>query len=190
MSKLYFLSKNQELFTLECGEATDEESQAMSQQSMAGQFEEQTEFFKIFGQSAKSKGESTSEQRVGKSVKGTPSSTVVRQMMQTPSHVLPSVTSLCSSFLQSLLVSKQTSQREDQVDAENDASESEDESMEEEDDSDGETATQGASGQVNNSLVKMTNSGALQRHQLSTAAETSNLDNVNFTWLQDYFTSS
>lgn len=33
------------------------------------------------------------------------------QMMQTPSHVLPSVTSLCSSFLQSLLVSKQTPQR-------------------------------------------------------------------------------
>ena len=33
------------------------------------------------------------------------------QMMQTPSHVLPSVTSLCSSFLQSLLVSKLNSQR-------------------------------------------------------------------------------
>ena len=37
--------------------------------------------------------------------------TLFSQMMQTPSHVLPSVTSLCSSFLQSLLVSKHTSQR-------------------------------------------------------------------------------
>ena len=33
------------------------------------------------------------------------------QMLQTPSHVLPSVSSICSSFLQSLLVSKQSAPR-------------------------------------------------------------------------------
>jgi len=186
MSKLYFLNHNQELFTLDFGELTDEESQAISRESIAGPHEEQAEFFKIFGQPTKSKGESTSEQSVGRSVKGTPSSAVVRQMLQTPAHVLPSVTSLCSSFLKSLLVSKQTSQRDDQVDDEADASESEDESMEEEEDSDLETTrvAAGTSEQpVVNSSVEMLDTDVSH-------SQGSHLDKVNFTWLQDYFASS
>jgi len=181
MSKLYFLTKNQELFTLDIADATSEENNATSQLPVADPSVKQSEFLKIFGQPAASKDEPTSASRAGKSVKGTPSVAVVKQMMQTPSHVLPSVRSLCSSFLQSLLVSKHTSQSEHQNDEEDDASESEEEAMEvDEDDSDLEApnASEGASESLNSTTTK--------RQQRDTE-ENSNLDSVDFTWLNDYF---
>ncbi|CAH3175366.1 unnamed protein product [Porites evermanni] len=183
MSKLYFLTAKQELFTLDCDETTSEENNATTSQTLkADPSVQQSEFLKIFGQPSKSKGECTSANRSAKPVRGTPSSVVVKQMMQTPSHVLPSVTSLCSSFLQSLLVSKHTSQREGQSDVDNDISEDEDEAMEvDEYDSDLESPrnTEGAPETVDNADN--------QRQQISTT-DNSNLDNVNFSWLEDYFT--
>lgn len=66
-----------------------------------------------------------------------------------------------------------------------------DESMGEEDDSDLETrVADRASGQpVVNSSVQMLDSDVSQRPQLNTG-QSPHLDNVNFTWLQDYFSSS
>ena len=67
-----------------------------------------------------------------------------------------------------------------------------DESMEEDEDSDLETTrvAEGASGQsVVNTPIEMMDSDVSQRRQLSTG-ENSHLENVNFSWLQDYFMSS
>ncbi|XP_066029403.1 WD repeat-containing protein 75 [Pocillopora verrucosa] len=191
MSKLYFLNQEQKLFTLDFGESEDKKSPVKSQES-AAKPEEQTEFYKIFGQSTKSRAESTSDHRVGKGVRGNPSSAVVRQMLQTPSHVLPSVSSICSSFLQSLLVSKQSAPREDQDNDKNSDDENEVESMDEDEDSDVETTrvTEGASGQVHDSSMETTDSAVLQSRQLNSGEHYADLDSVNFTWLKDFFASS
>lgn len=192
MSKLYFLNQEQKLFILDFGESGDTKSRVKPQESAAGS-EQQTEFYKIFGQSTKSRAESTSDHRVGKGIRGgTPSCAVIRQMLQTPSHVLPSVTALCSSFLQSLLVSKQSAPREDQDNFKNSESENDDESMNEDEDSDVETTrvAEGASRQVHDSSIETTKSAVLQSRRLSSGEHNAALDSVNFTWLKEYFASS
>ncbi|XP_070565659.1 WD repeat-containing protein 75-like [Ptychodera flava] len=57
---------------------------------------------------------------------GTPSTAAVKQLLETPAHVLPSVSSLCSSFMKILLVPKSTNNSKE-IEDDSDEERSEDE---------------------------------------------------------------
>lgn len=181
MSQVYFLTEKQELYTLDFDETISKEDHTTSQVSIASESEQQTEFLKIFGQTLNCGDGSTSVNRSGKGVIGTPSSAIVKQIVETPSHVLPSVTSLCASFLQSFLVNKHTQQREEQMD-ENDSSESEEENMDVDEDYNDDEATNVAE----TSLGKL-DSSVTPKKQPFKITENLNLESVDFSWLKEYF---
>lgn len=182
MSQLYFLTRKQEVFTLDLEETTSTENRTSSQVLVADTSGQQSEFLKIFGQTVSSRDESTSVNRNGKGPRGTPSSAVVNQMIQTPSHVLPSVTSMCLSFLQSFLLSKHTPQSEHQNDEEDSSSEKEAQVMDiDEDDNE----------------VEPMHTAEVTRERLDSSdkdskrppitIDNSYLETVDFSWLEEYF---
>ncbi|KAK2562049.1 WD repeat-containing protein 75 [Acropora cervicornis] len=182
MSQVYFLTEKQELYTLDFDETISKEDHTTSQVSIASGSEQQTEFLKIFGQTLNCGDGSTSVNRSGKGVIGTPSSALVKQIVETPSHVLPSVTSLCASFLQSFLVNKHTQQREEQMDEKDDSSESEEENMDVDEDYNDDEATNVAE----TSLGKL-DSSVTPKKQPFKITENLNLESVDFSWLKEYF---
>ncbi|XP_032239780.2 WD repeat-containing protein 75 isoform X2 [Nematostella vectensis] len=100
MSKLYFFTKKQELFTIDRDGDGDGEKAVEQVFILKNIAEQRAEFLKMFSQDSRA----VSECRLSeKASYGERTSATVRQMMNTPAHVLPAVSVLCASFLKSLL---------------------------------------------------------------------------------------
>eukprot|EP00058_Branchiostoma_floridae_P023341 XP_002608831.1 hypothetical protein BRAFLDRAFT_125616 [Branchiostoma floridae] len=130
-SELYFMTYDQDLLTLQ----KDAPQQTRKDMTQVDQLESNlppTPFSMYLSQVRQGKQEEDSHALVQH---GTPGSVAIQQMLQTPAHVLPPVSTLCQSFLQMLLVSKSSQERQDDEDMESDSDEEEDNNQSETSDS-------------------------------------------------------
>ncbi|XP_028415073.1 WD repeat-containing protein 75-like [Dendronephthya gigantea] len=102
MARLFYMNDKQVLYTID-GTETEEIFQA---RETVTESEESSEFHRVFGTST--------DRATPKDVPveatafhNRETSNFIREMLSAPSHVLPPVTTLCSTFLHSLLISKE-----------------------------------------------------------------------------------
>ncbi|XP_031551776.1 WD repeat-containing protein 75-like [Actinia tenebrosa] len=184
LSKLFFRTRIQELFTLVTEDENDERERTSVPSVVEDDSSAKQDFFNIFGMPSKSVGESTSVQPLGKVVQGDPKAAAIREMMRIPSHVLPPVSTLCSSFLKSMLVSKEDD-RNDGTNTDKQGADDDDSMVDE--DSESETE---ATGPV---VLKSQQIKEAQEMPFMDTDDT-DLDEVhvkkkNFDWLKDVFLS-
>ncbi|XP_035532459.1 WD repeat-containing protein 75 [Morone saxatilis] len=132
-SQLYFLTQYMDLMTFTT-KAEEDRLMASSKQLVIDDSVAMTPFYLLLGKHRQEQ-EENQDSLSGVSAERTPlpqGSVAVRELLQTPAHVLPSTSYLCSMFVQSLLISV-TDTRE-----ENKHTEEEMESEKEEEDSEGE----------------------------------------------------
>uniref|UniRef100_A0A8C4HZF7 WD repeat domain 75 n=1 Tax=Dicentrarchus labrax TaxID=13489 RepID=A0A8C4HZF7_DICLA len=130
-SQLYFLTQYMDLMTFTT-KAEEDRLMASSKQLVIDDSVAMTPFYLLLG---KHRQQENQDSLGGMSAERTPlpqGSVAIRELLQTPAHVLPSTSYLCSMFVQSLLISV-TDTRE-----ENKHTEEEMESEKEEEDSEGE----------------------------------------------------
>ncbi|XP_078656195.1 WD repeat-containing protein 75-like isoform X2 [Branchiostoma floridae x Branchiostoma belcheri] len=129
---------------------------------------------------------------------GTPGAVAVQQMLQTPAHVLPPVSTLCQSFLQMLLVSKSSTERQDDEDMESESDEEEKNNQSETSDSemeedsaanDASTAKQSTSQSErdNSSHDQTSNQSALDKLHLKETEDFSSIKTSDLSWMKSIF---
>ncbi|MEQ2230276.1 hypothetical protein ILYODFUR_027589 [Ilyodon furcidens] len=135
-SQLYFLTSLMDLLTFST-KAEEERLMASSKQLVIDDSVAMTPFYLLLGKHRHQQPE-TEEQASGPSPErpAVPqSSAAVRELLQTPAHVLPSTSFLCSMFVQSLLISvtdtrEENNLSEEEMDHEKEEEEASDEEME------------------------------------------------------------
>lgn len=128
-SQLHYFTPNMELMTFTT-KAEEDRLVALSKQLVIDDHVAMTPFYLLLSKQGQSEGQ---EVAAG-SYRAQPpqGSTAVRELLQTPAHVLPSTSYLCSMFVQSLLIStgdkrEQTNVTEEEMESEKEEEDSEDE---------------------------------------------------------------
>ncbi|MEQ2296496.1 WD repeat-containing protein 75, partial [Ameca splendens] len=135
-SQLYFLTSLMDLLTFST-KAEEERLMASSKQLVIDNSVAMTPFYLLLGKHRHQQPE-TEEQASGPSAERPTvpqSSAAVRELLQTPAHVLPSTSFLCSMFVQSLLISvtdtrEENNLSEEEMDHEKEEEEASDEEVE------------------------------------------------------------
>ncbi|XP_074514499.1 WD repeat-containing protein 75 isoform X2 [Sebastes fasciatus] len=130
-SQLYFLTQHMDLMTFTT-KAEEDRLMASSKQLVIDDSVAMTPFYLLLGKHRQQENEDPLSSLSAERTPLPQGSVAVRELLQTPAHVLPSTSFLCSMFVQSLLISV-TEARE-----ENKHAEEEMESEKEEEDSEGE----------------------------------------------------
>ncbi|KAM7380883.1 hypothetical protein PAMP_004153 [Pampus punctatissimus] len=133
-SQLYFLTPYMDLMTFTT-KAEEERLMASSKQLVIDDSVAMTPFYLLLGKHRQQQQEGNGDSASVLSAERTrlpQGSVAIKELLQTPAHVLPSTSFLCSMFIQSLLISV-TDTREEKQDAEEEM-----ESEKEEEDSEGE----------------------------------------------------
>ncbi|XP_036966398.1 WD repeat-containing protein 75 isoform X1 [Acanthopagrus latus] len=132
-SQLYFLTQYMDLMTFTT-KTEEERLMASSKQLVIDDSVAMTPFYLLLGKHRQQQ-QGGDDPRSGESAERTPlpqGSDAVRELLQTPAHVLPSTSFLCSMFVQSLLISVTDSREESKQAEEEMESEKEEEDSEEE----------------------------------------------------------
>nr|XP_046259940.1 WD repeat-containing protein 75 isoform X2 [Scatophagus argus] len=114
--QLYFLSQYMDLMTFTT-KAEEDRLMASSKQLVIDDSVAVTPFYLLLGKHRRQQQDSEDE-RKSVSAERTPlpqGSAAVRELLQTPAHVLPSTSFLCSMFVQSLLISVTDSSPEEEI---------------------------------------------------------------------------
>lgn len=130
-SQLYFLTQHMDLMTFTT-KAEEDRLMASSKQLVIDDSVAMTPFYLLLGKHRQQENEDPLSSLSAERTPLPQGSVAIRELLQTPAHVLPSTSFLCSMFVQSLLISV-TEPRE-----ENKHAEEEMESEKEEEDSEGE----------------------------------------------------
>ncbi|XP_078621982.1 WD repeat-containing protein 75-like [Branchiostoma floridae x Branchiostoma japonicum] len=192
-SELYFMTYDQDLLTLQ-KDAPQQTRKDMTVDQLESNLPP-TPFSMYLSQVRQGKQEEDSHALVQH---GTPGSVAIQQMLQTPAHVLPPVSTLCQSFLQMLLVSKSSEERQDDEDMEsdsdeedkNDQSETSDSEMEEDGATDlASTVKQSTSRSEKDSsshdqTSNQSDSGKMQMEEIK---ELSSLQSSDLSWMKRIF---
>lgn len=128
-SQLHFFTPNMDLMTFST-KAEEDRLVASSKQLVIDDHVAMTPFYLLLGKKGQSEGQevATGSDRV----QPPQGSAAIRELLQTPAHVLPSTSHLCSMFIQSLLISttdkrEQTNVTEEEMESEKEEVDSEDE---------------------------------------------------------------
>eukprot|EP00794_Sanderia_malayensis_P003291 gene3291-3774_t len=173
VGQLYFLTSEKNIYKISSEIDTNIQTEKMSGHRV------QSEFEKIFGFNAEKSRDTTNNAGEQQTMNEVPSSELIRKVLSTPSHVLPSVKTLCSSFFQSLsLISHSVASEEDGT--------KEEVEEKEEDESDIESSNEDHNRVErkvleSNSLIDDPNEKTVTKpSNLSMSTET------NFNWLSDF----
>lgn len=130
-SQLHFFTPNMDLMTFTT-KAEEDRLLALSKQLVIDDHVAMTPFHLLLGKHGQSAGQ---EVAAGPDrVQPPQASAAIKELLQTPAHVLPSTSHLCSMFVQSLLISttdkrEQTSVTVEEMESEKEEADSEDEEM-------------------------------------------------------------
>ncbi|XP_019132148.1 WD repeat-containing protein 75 isoform X2 [Larimichthys crocea] len=130
-SQLYFLTQHMDLMTFTT-KVEEDRLMASSKQLVIDDSVAMTPFYLLLG---KHRQQDSGDAQSGISTERTPlpqGSVAIKELLQTPAHVLPSTSFLCSMFVQSLLISVTEPREENKATEEEMESEKEEEDSEEE----------------------------------------------------------
>ncbi|XP_070693952.1 WD repeat-containing protein 75 [Pempheris klunzingeri] len=179
-SQLYFLTQYMDLMTFTT-KAEEDRLMASSKQLVIDDSVAMTPFYLLLG---KHRQQEHGDTLSGPSAERTPlpqGSVAIRELLQTPAHVLPSTSFLCSMFVQSLLISVKDTREENKHTEEEMESEKEEEDSEEEMES-------SATRQEQKSLGSQTAESDVPALTKSQARELRRLKKLDHSWLTGLLT--
>ena len=122
MAKLFYMNNKQVLYTLD---SIETEETIPVKETLTST--EESEFHRVFKTADRASSEKVPEEATA--FHHSTTSKVVREILSAPSHVLPPVTTLCSKFLHSLLISKEPDREKLSHDDNDDDSDNEETAM-------------------------------------------------------------